>query len=383
MEKLLERGTFMSFLRQGLVCALICASSCVGAVGQSPDERAIKDVFAAFSASWNQPGMPGFGDLFTEDADFVVITGKWMKGRREIVSYHTDLLGKNYTGSHSFMGSVTVRFLQPNVAIAHVASGATYMADGKEQKRTGLGTATMEKVNGKWLIAAFHNTLTSGPGYSWGPSPISQQEKAPAASSHHLVDCPDSPTPGKRPPSAPCAIIAHKTFSALPKAPIVLLLENFPTIEAAQNAVTPASTVVEAVGKVWLLTLGSRGERSKAGAFVTEIGPISNISTAASYELQVADADFGPAMNPAISRAVHTHSGPEIWYLLTGEQCLETPNGIQRAKAGEGMVASANTPMQLNITGTGNREALFAIVHDAAKPATAVSDWQPKGDCQK
>jgi hypothetical protein len=47
------------------------------------------------------------------------------------------------------------------------------------------------------------------------------------------------------------------------------------------------------------------------------------------------------------------------------------------------MFASANTPMQLNITGTGNREALFAIVHDAAKPATAVSDWQPKGGCQK
>jgi hypothetical protein len=52
---------------------------------------------------------------------------------------------------------------------------------------------------------------------------------------------------------------------------------------------------------------------------VAEIGPISDISTAASYELQVADADFGPAMNPAISKAIHTHSGPEIWYLLTGE----------------------------------------------------------------
>jgi hypothetical protein len=59
------------------------------------------------------------------------------------------------------MDSVTVRFLQPNIAIAHVASGATYMADGKEQKRTGLGTATMVKINGKSLIAAFHNTLTS------------------------------------------------------------------------------------------------------------------------------------------------------------------------------------------------------------------------------
>jgi hypothetical protein len=76
-------------------------------------------------------------------------------------------------------------------------------------------------------------------------------------------------------------------------------------------------------------------------------------------------------------------SGPEIWYLFTGQQCLETPNGMQRAKAGEGMFAPANTPMQLSIAGTRNREALFAIVHDAAKPATIVSDWQPKDGCQK
>jgi len=313
----------MRFLREVLFCTLICASSCVGAAGQNSDEQEIKDVFAAFSASWNQPGMPGFGDLLTEDADFVVITGKSMKGRREIVSYHKDLLGKHYNGSHSFMDSVTVRFLQPNIAIAHVASGATYMADGKEQKRTGLGTATMVKVKGKWLIAAFHSTLTSGPGYSWGSPAISQQEKPTAESDHHLVGCPDSPTPGKRPLGTGCAIIAHKTFTALPKAPIVLRLENFPTTEAAQNSATPASAVVEAVGRVWLLTLGSQGERSKAGSFVTEIGPLPDIPVATSYELQVADADFGPAMNPTISKAVHTHSGTEIWYLLTGEQCLE------------------------------------------------------------
>ena len=115
---------------------------------------------------------------------------------------------------------------------------------------------------------------------------------------------------------------------------------------------------------------------------MTEIGPLPNIPVAASYELQVANADFGPAMNPAISNAVHTHSGPEIWYLLTGEQCLETPNGIQHAKAGEGMFAPANTPMQLNIAGPGNREAFFAIVHDSTKPATTLSDWQPKGECR-
>src|SRR5262249_38307268 len=153
-----------------------------------------------------------------------------------------------------------------------------------------------------------------------------------AESSHHLVGCPDSPTPGKRPQGEGCAIVAHKTFSTLPKGPIVLRVDNFPTTQAAQGSASAASAVIEAAGKVWLLTVGSQGERSMGGSFVSEIGPLPQIPAAASYELQVADADFGPSMNAAISKAVHTHSGPEIWYVLTGEQCLETPAGSQRAK---------------------------------------------------
>ena len=200
---------------------------------------------------------------------------------------------------------------------------------------------------------------------------------------HALVPCGDSPTPGKRPANMDCAVLARKQFTALPKGPLVLRLENFLTIEAADHASTPASAVVEAVGKVWLLTLGSKGERSQGGKFVTEIGPIPAVPQAPTYALQVAEADFGPEMNARVSKAVHTHSGPEIWYLFTGEQCLETPNGTMRARAGEGMVAPAETAMQLNVIGPSKRDALFVIVHDAAKPPTTVSDWRPKGTCQK
>jgi quercetin dioxygenase-like cupin family protein len=99
--------------------------------------------------------------------------------------------------------------------------------------------------------------------------------------------------------------------------------------------------------------------------------------------MRVSEADFGPDMNPAVSNAIHTHSGPELWYLLTGEQCLETPNGTTRVRAGAGMFAPAATPMQLNIVGRSKRDALFVIIHDATKPATTVSDWQPKGTCQR
>jgi len=177
--------------------------------------------------------------------------------------------------------------------------------------------------------------------------------------------------------------LALHEFTALPKGILFLRLENFSTADAARRAATPASAVVEWAGKIWLLTLGSKGERSRGGTFVSEIGPISAIPPAAKYLLDVNEADFGPEMKAEVALAVHTHPGPEIFYLLTGEQCLETPNGIIRASAGEGMVAPANTPMQLNITGSSSRDAFFVIIHDAAKPRVTPSDWEPKGQCDR
>src|SRR6266567_9629114 len=69
------------------------------------------------------------------------------------------------------------------------------------------------------------------------------------------VVCIESPTPGKRPPNTDCAILLQKKFPSLPAGPLVWRFENFPTTGAAQDAATPASVVVEAAGKVWLLTL--------------------------------------------------------------------------------------------------------------------------------
>jgi hypothetical protein len=127
-----------------------------------------------------------------------------------------------------------------------------------------------------------------------------------------------------------CAILVRKPFATVPSGSLVLRVATFPTVAAARAAETSASAVVEAV-----------------------------------------------------ARAVHTHSGPEIFYLLTGEQCLETPAGVQYAKAGEGMVAPANTPMQLNVLGSARRDAFFVVVHDANEPATTPSAWQPSGRCAR
>lgn len=129
------------------------------------EEAAIRQVFVDFRQIWDEPGMPGFEDLFTEDADFVVITGRWLKGRTEIAAYHRELLKTVYASSKSLPGTTeAIRFVRPDIAITHGEGGATFELDGKTVTRTGRSTAVMVKQDGVWRITAFHNTLTSGPG---------------------------------------------------------------------------------------------------------------------------------------------------------------------------------------------------------------------------
>ncbi len=121
-----------------------------------------------------------------------------------------------------------------------------------------------------------------------------------------------------------------------------------------------------------------KGGYSKGGTLVAETDPLPPIPSAIRYEIVVAEADLGPEANVM----THKHSGPETWYLLTGEQCLELPDRAMRARAGETMSAPAETPMKLNIVGPGKRDALFAIVHDSS-PFNMFLDWKPIGLCQK
>jgi mannose-6-phosphate isomerase-like protein (cupin superfamily) len=196
------------------------------------------------------------------------------------------------------------------------------------------------------------------------------------ATKSHVIQCPESPVPGERPTSMECAILIRKTFSRLPQAPVAWRLETFPSMKSVQEARTGASVVVRAGGKVWLMSLSEPGKRSNGGQFIAEVGPLP-LPPADSYEFLIAEAHAGSdAMN-----LPHTHSGPEAWYVLEGKQCVETPDGVKSAKAGEGMFEPADTPMRLTILGPEIRDAFFIVVHDPALPWNTSSQWQPKDMC--
>jgi len=133
------------------------------------------------------------------------------------------------------------------------------------------------------------------------------------------------------------------------------------------------------LAKWWLFTIADAGWRPTGGEHVAEIGPLP-VSASAGYTAQYMEAIFRPGMKST----VHRHSGPEAWYTLTGETCLETPEGTMVGRAGgQHVIVPGGPPMELTATGTGLRRALVLILHDSAKPASSPApDWTPKGLCK-
>ncbi|MBV8067427.1 MAG: SgcJ/EcaC family oxidoreductase [Candidatus Eremiobacteraeota bacterium] len=125
------------------------------------DESAIRDLVGARQQqAWNKHDAHAYAELFAEDGDVVNVMAWWWKGRAEIESNLTRMFAGVFHESTLTFTQVDVRFLAPEIAIAHVRWRMTgaHMPPGLPEPREGLQTVTVQKRIGKWLIAAFQNT---------------------------------------------------------------------------------------------------------------------------------------------------------------------------------------------------------------------------------
>ena len=176
-----------------------------------------------------------------------------------------------------------------------------------------------------------------------------------------------------------CWIIVDDPVGTLPSEAVFWHLDTFPSRAAAEAAKAGGGTVVESLGKFWLFTIAGRDWRSNSGDHVADIGPLP-VRPGVAYSAMYMEATFTPGM----TANSHTHSGPEAWYTLAGETCLETPDGVMVGRAGgPPVIVPAGPPMHLTATGTVERRSLVLILHDASQPATTVTPaWTPKGLCK-
>ncbi|QEE29676.1 hypothetical protein FTW19_17800 [Terriglobus albidus] len=141
-----------------------------------------------------------------------------------------------------------------------------------------------------------------------------------------LVSC--NPV-SERTGEAGCWIILTQPLGELPDGPTYWSLDVFPDRAAAEAAKGSRGSVVEALGKVWLFTIGGKSDQSSGGKRVSQIGPLS-IKNGEKYTAQFMEAILPPG---AVART-HRHSGPEAFYTEAGESCLETPEGKTVGKNG-------------------------------------------------
>jgi quercetin dioxygenase-like cupin family protein len=176
-----------------------------------------------------------------------------------------------------------------------------------------------------------------------------------------------------------CYLDATELLGELPREPLFWHLYNYSTRGAAEAAKAARGTVVETFGKVWLYTIAREGWRPSSGDRVAVVGPLPTVA-GKQYTARYMEAVFKPGMQGR----THQHSGPEAWYLVSGSQCLETPEGIAIAHAGDSAVVREGPPMRISSAGAETRRSVLLVLHDTAQPwMTFTSEWTPKGLCPK
>lgn len=178
-----------------------------------------------------------------------------------------------------------------------------------------------------------------------------------------------------------CWILADDPMGRFGRLSVFWHLDMYPTRDAAEADKGRRGVVLESLGKVWLMTIEDEHWRSAHGTRIVEIGPLA-ITAKKEYSAQYMEAVFTPGM----TAPAHLHSGPEAWYTLAGETCLETSDGrVQIGRTGgPAVIVASGLSMHLTATGTDERRALVLILHETSKPATSsVHDWIPKGLCKQ
>jgi hypothetical protein len=177
-----------------------------------------------------------------------------------------------------------------------------------------------------------------------------------------------------------CWIMADEPIGQLKKSPVFWHLDSYATRPLAEADKGPQGQILESFGKVWLMTIADENWRPTHGRRIAEIGPLPIIE-GEKYSAQFMEAIFTPGM----TAPAHIHAGPEAWYTIAGETCLETSDGrVQVGRAGSPpVIVPSGLSMHLTATGREQRRALVLILHETAKPATTqIHDWTPKGLCK-
>jgi quercetin dioxygenase-like cupin family protein len=178
----------------------------------------------------------------------------------------------------------------------------------------------------------------------------------------------------------PACLMAHRSLGKLSGRAVYWRLYTYEDLATATREQPPGGVLALAFGRVWLFIVGAEDFIPTHGQRVAELGPIP-IDSGTVYAAEFLKSTFSPGMEAP----VHVHSGPEAFYAMSGDTCLETPDGVQLGKGpGNSLLVRGGPPMLLTAPGPEPRKGFAMILHDSSlAPTTLVKTWTPKGLCRK
>ena len=139
-----------------LIAALILLGCANAQTNEAEQTAAVKDVVRRYMDARDSKDPKAVATLFAENADQLVSSGEWRRGRELMVK---GMLASSEQNSGKRTITVeTVRFIGSNVAIAdgrYEIAGST--------TRAMWSTFVMSRQNGSWRIEAIRNMLPTAP----------------------------------------------------------------------------------------------------------------------------------------------------------------------------------------------------------------------------
>jgi uncharacterized protein (TIGR02246 family) len=128
------------------------------------DDAAIRQAVATMTTAFNTRDDQATASLTTTDADFVTVTGNWSKSPADYLAARRARFATALKNASIRVVDIRIRFLGPDVALAHVTHEIRGMSDddGKElPPHAELSLRVFVREHGKWLMTAFHNTTVT------------------------------------------------------------------------------------------------------------------------------------------------------------------------------------------------------------------------------
>lgn len=123
------------------------------------DEAAIREVVRQYVDARERIDPKAVEQLFTSDADQLVSSGEWRKGREAVV--RGTMASSSSTGGKRTITVESVRFIASDVAIADGRYELTGLAGGAT--RSMWTTLVLKRIGKEWRITAIRNMLPAAP----------------------------------------------------------------------------------------------------------------------------------------------------------------------------------------------------------------------------